>query len=99
MSKYPEIASLENISQIPASVQAPHQISEIFWSKAITGYLDKKLNISNIFFNEIDRCHDIVFIYACIFLFYLKLYCVKQKPCLKIHVITNFTEFSHDYKI
>ena len=43
-----------------------------------------------------------IFIDACMFLFYhfiLKLYYVKQKPCSKIHVITNFTKFSHDYKI
>ena len=43
MSKYPVVASLENISQISASVQAPLQIFEIFSSEATTGYLDKKL--------------------------------------------------------
>ena len=42
MSKDP-VVSMENISQISASVQAPHQIFEIFSSEATTGYLDKKL--------------------------------------------------------
>ena len=66
MSKYPVVASLENMSQISASVQAPHQIFEIFSSEATTGYLGKKtLNIWNIFgvFDSIlgwDKPHHII---------------------------------------
>ena len=43
MSKYPVVASLENISEISASVQTPRQKFEIFSSEATTGYLDQKL--------------------------------------------------------
>ena len=43
MCKYPVVASLENISQISASMQAPRQIFKIFSSEDTTGYLDKNL--------------------------------------------------------
>ena len=49
MSKYPVVASLENMSQISALVQAPRQIFEIFSSEATTEYLDKKLQIFGIY--------------------------------------------------
>ena len=41
MSKYPVMASLENISQISVLVQPPRQTLEIFSLEATTGYFDK----------------------------------------------------------
>ena len=55
MCKYPEVASLENISQISASVLAPRQIFEIFpWRLPLDIWTKNSKYLECIFYN-IDR--------------------------------------------